>query len=148
MERPADLKPEFFKYIVQRCAKFSELELRILLEKYSYDLSEAHSRLDIEEALLSEPASFLYHDFHLLTKPDFLTGTFIEFNDGLEDESITYLIDRTAAEAIALGQHSAILIRNLDATPFLIPVERIKKAFKNHCTIDYSESHLNKNSAI
>ncbi len=148
MQRPADLKQELFAYIVERCAELSESELRSLLESYSYDLSKARSRSDIEEALLNEPASFLYHDFHILTKPDSLAGTFIELGDGLADGSITYFIDRTAAEAIALGQHSAILKRNLDGAPFLIPVERIKNAFKNHCTIDYSETSSNGISAL
>lgn len=148
MERPADLKEEFYTYIFQRFTEIPETDMRALLRTYSYSFPDAFSLSEIEELVLEQPAAFLYYDYKLLSKPHSVKDTFIEFNDGQTDEHVTYLIDQTAAEAISLNQHSAILYRNLDGASFLVPIERIKMAFKNNCSIDYREMSTNEISAL
>lgn len=138
-ERDATLKPEYYAYILRRFEALSHDELASLLNEYAYICPTDASRLELEELILEEPASFLFHDYRLLEKPAECTGTFLSFDDGKDDAGVNYFIDATAAEAIALGQHSAILQRIDDGAPFLVPVERIRSAFKNHCSIDYKE---------
>lgn len=136
-ERPATLKKSFFHYIEQRFQWLSKDEVTELFQTYGYTIEDSSSEPVV--LVLESPAAFLFHDYHLFEKPDELTGTFIEFEDGKPDAGITYFIDKTAARAIALVQRSAILQRINDGQLFLVPVERIRHAFQNHCSIDYKE---------
>jgi hypothetical protein len=139
MERPATLKEEFYSYIMQRFTESSVDEMRTSLQHYGYPLADSASLEVLQELVLEEPTAFLTHDYHLLEKPGSLKNTFVELDDGQVDSNLTYFIDETAAEAIALNQHSAILQRSMDGKRFLVPVERIKNAFRNNCPIDYRE---------
>ena len=141
-ERPATLKPEFYRLILQTLPEQPLPDLNAVALEYGYKETDNLSFQEFVETVLDRPSIFLCRFFDLLHRPDLLAGSFIEFGDGAVDASIDYYIDETAADLIAKEAQMVILTRIQDGQPFGVPVKRITTALQKGCELDYKEIQL------
>lgn len=137
MDRPAYLREDLYAQIVEGIQGVNTNATLNQLRDAGYQVSANATRDEFLEIVLAQPSRYLAHT-GILSHSDLLAGLFVEFDDGELDEGHTYLIDREAAEEIAANER-VILLRS-GGEGALVPRDRIVKAFKNGCTIDYQES--------